>query len=287
MVKPTSCPQSSSASPTDYVDINSCSGSSNSSKYKGVRKRKWGKWVSEIRLPNSRERIWLGSYDSAEKAARAFDAALYCLRGRGAKFNFPNNPPEIVNGQSLSPPEIQVAAARFAEETEHSNNNNNVGTEEYTSSSSVSVSDGTATTQVGGSGRHHHGEEMMDWSFLSTLDNTNYQVISDYGFYLPPGGDQFYLPPPPPPPPVDDGVNDDGNGGDAFSQSSFLWNFQSCSKLELFLKGIILISSLFSGVIMIILVNFSCQRHRFFSRYTVSKMMRVFLFGGLCSCFPG
>jgi len=84
-------------------------------KYKGVRKRKWGKWVSEIRLPNSRRRIWLGSYDSPEKAARAFDAAQYCLRGPAANFNFPNNPPEIPGGRSMSPAEIQAAAARFAD----------------------------------------------------------------------------------------------------------------------------------------------------------------------------
>ncbi|XP_062097796.1 ethylene-responsive transcription factor ERF018 [Humulus lupulus] len=83
-------------------------------KYKGVRKRKWGKWVSEIRLPNSRERIWLGSYDMAEKAARAFDAAQFCLRGPDAHFNFPDTPPDIAGGQSLTPQEIQVVAARFA-----------------------------------------------------------------------------------------------------------------------------------------------------------------------------
>lgn len=83
-------------------------------KYKGVRKRKWGKWVSEIRLPNSRERIWLGSYDSPEKAARAFDAALFCLRGRHAKFNFPDNPPDIPGACHLSPAEIQAAASSFA-----------------------------------------------------------------------------------------------------------------------------------------------------------------------------
>ncbi|KNA07212.1 hypothetical protein SOVF_173960 [Spinacia oleracea] len=86
----------------------------NSIKYKGVRKRKWGKWVSEIRLPNSRERIWLGSYDSAEKAARAFDAAQFCLRGKSANFNFPDNPPEIAGGRGMTPSEIQAAAARFA-----------------------------------------------------------------------------------------------------------------------------------------------------------------------------
>ena len=83
-------------------------------KYKGVRKRKWGKWVSEIRLPNSRERIWLGSYDSAEKAARAFDAALFCLRGKNAKFNFADIPPDLVGGRTLTPAEIQAVASEYA-----------------------------------------------------------------------------------------------------------------------------------------------------------------------------
>lgn len=104
-------PSSSSSAATSLEIVREAS---SSCKYKGVRKRKWGKYVSEIRLPNCRERIWLGSYDTAEKAARAFDAALYCLRGANAKFNFPDNPPEIENGRSMTPAEIQVAAARFA-----------------------------------------------------------------------------------------------------------------------------------------------------------------------------
>ncbi|GAB4853675.1 hypothetical protein Ancab_017865 [Ancistrocladus abbreviatus] len=85
------------------------------SKYTGVRKRKWGKWVSEVRLPNSRERIWLGSFDSPEKAARAFDAAQFCLRGRSARFNFPDNPPDIeLGGRTLTSTDIQLAASRYA-----------------------------------------------------------------------------------------------------------------------------------------------------------------------------
>jgi hypothetical protein len=87
---------------------------SNSSLYRGVRKRKWGKYVSEIRLPNSRQRIWLGSFDTAKKAARAFDAATFCLRGSGAKFNFPNNPPDIPGARSMTHSENQAAATRFA-----------------------------------------------------------------------------------------------------------------------------------------------------------------------------
>uniref|UniRef100_A0A0E0HM66 AP2/ERF domain-containing protein n=1 Tax=Oryza nivara TaxID=4536 RepID=A0A0E0HM66_ORYNI len=64
-------------------------------KYKGVRLRQWGKWAAEIRLPSSRRRTWLGSYDTPEKAARAFDAAFICLRGVQAiaGLNFPVSPP--------------------------------------------------------------------------------------------------------------------------------------------------------------------------------------------------
>jgi len=67
-------------------------------------------------MPNSRAKIWLGSYDSPEKAARAYDFAVYCLRGSKARFNFPDSPPEIPRASSLSPPQIQAAAARFAAE---------------------------------------------------------------------------------------------------------------------------------------------------------------------------
>ena len=83
-------------------------------KYKGVRRRKWGKWVSEIRLPNSRERIWLGSYHTPEKAARAFDAAVICLRGPGAKagLNFPDSPPAVA--RTSDPQEVYAAAVSHA-----------------------------------------------------------------------------------------------------------------------------------------------------------------------------
>nr|GEW35628.1 ethylene-responsive transcription factor ERF016-like [Tanacetum cinerariifolium] len=83
-------------------------------RYKGVRMRKWGKWVAEVRQPNSRDRIWLGSYDTAEEAARAYDAALFCLRGPSALINFPTNPPNIPASADLSPTQIQVAASRHA-----------------------------------------------------------------------------------------------------------------------------------------------------------------------------
>ncbi|KAK9266050.1 hypothetical protein L1049_018014 [Liquidambar formosana] len=196
------------------------------SRYKGVRKRKWGKWVSEIRLPNSRERIWLGSYDSAEKAARAFDAALYCLRGRHANFNFPENPPDIVGGETLTPSEIQAVATRFAngEEPPRGGSLGRSGGPSSSSSqsrrmeqcaSSSSLSDGTA--QVVNS-----GDTTIDWSFLNTLDNS--ESMPDFGLFhgldnMP--GDLL----PPPEEHYDDDNGDENGCGGFTSQHSFLWNF--------------------------------------------------------------
>ncbi|XP_044512097.1 ethylene-responsive transcription factor ERF019-like [Mangifera indica] len=83
-------------------------------KYKGVRRRKWGKWVSEIRVPGSKERLWLGSYATQEAAAVAHDVAFYSLRRplSLSGLNFPELlPPSCVNNANImSPKSIQNAA---------------------------------------------------------------------------------------------------------------------------------------------------------------------------------
>lgn len=87
--------------------------------------RSWGSWVSEIRAPNQKTRIWLGSYSTPEAAAHAYDAALLCLKGSSAALNFPQSSPHhnIPSGSNtptlLSPKSIQRLAAAAAANAEH------------------------------------------------------------------------------------------------------------------------------------------------------------------------
>ncbi|XP_059078014.1 ethylene-responsive transcription factor WIN1 isoform X2 [Cryptomeria japonica] len=57
-------------------------------KYRGVRQRNWGSWVSEIRHPIL---VWLGTYETAEEAAGAYDEAAVIVRGHGGNINLPHN----------------------------------------------------------------------------------------------------------------------------------------------------------------------------------------------------
>ncbi|KAI3737139.1 hypothetical protein L2E82_27134 [Cichorium intybus] len=92
--------------------------------YRGIRMRKWGKWVAEIREPNKRSRIWLGSYSSPVAAARAYDTAVFYLRGPSARLNFPDSIGDDGDLHDLSSASIRKKATEVGAKVDALQNQN-------------------------------------------------------------------------------------------------------------------------------------------------------------------
>jgi hypothetical protein len=87
----------------------------------GARYREWGRWAAELRVPRTRQRLWIGTFATPKQAAHAYDAAVYCFYGENIpktrKLNFPTAPPpdipERVRGR-LTAANIKAIAEKYA-----------------------------------------------------------------------------------------------------------------------------------------------------------------------------
>ncbi|KAI5601574.1 hypothetical protein POPTR_001G110700v4 [Populus trichocarpa] len=83
--------------------------------FRGVRKRNGDKWVCELREPNKKSRIWLGTYPTPEMAARAHDVAALAFRGKSACLNFADSAWRLPVPISNEAKDIRRAASEAAE----------------------------------------------------------------------------------------------------------------------------------------------------------------------------